>query len=114
MSSIMSHGSQREGKLYRPSDPLPLVCKDNSEHIAEYAKWVCTQAPLRLVSNVKLEAVDVQFSLERIEHDPSVMLPRGGRCWCKTWKVDKESIENCGIAEEIRKHLMSEDPKEES
>lgn len=113
MPLMMNRGIPREGKLYRPSDPDPLVCKDNSERITDYAKWLCTQAPLLVVSKVKLEAVDVQFFVDRIEHDPSAMIPWGSRCWCKTWKVDKESIQNCGIAEEIGRLLMSEGPKEE-
>ncbi|OBT69702.1 hypothetical protein VE03_00819 [Pseudogymnoascus sp. 23342-1-I1] len=111
--SLSGPRNRPQGKLYRPSDPDPLVCKDNSEQIAELAKWVCTQAPLRVVSRVKLDAVDVKFSVENIEHGPLISLRGGDRCWCKTWSVDKESMESCGIAEEIRRRLMSEDPKEE-
>jgi hypothetical protein len=101
-------GRQRFGRLYRPRDAETLVCKDNSDQIADFSEWVCTQtAPLRFFSKVKLEAVDVQLSVENIEHDPSVECHRReDRCWCLSRKVDKESIESCGIAEEIKRRLM--------
>lgn len=105
-------GFQRHPKLYRPRGEPALVCKDNSEQIADFAKWVCTQAPLRVISKVKLDAVGVQFTVEKIEHDDLVTLRGNDRCWCKSWAVDKESIESCGIAVEIKRRLMSGDPEE--
>ncbi|KFX96673.1 hypothetical protein V490_03204 [Pseudogymnoascus sp. VKM F-3557] len=108
-------GRQRYGRLYRPRDAETLVCKDNSDQIAEFAEWVCTQtAPLRVFSKVKLEAVGVEFSVENIEHDPSIGFRRQvDRCWCLSRKVDKQSIESCGVAEDIKRRLMGGNPEAE-
>lgn len=106
---------RRFGDRRRGRDAPALVCRDNSEQIADCVKWVCTQAPLRVVSQVKLDSVDVQFSVEKIMHDPLVVFRSNGedRCWCTSRMVDKESIDNCGIAEEIERRLMREDTEEE-
>ncbi|KFZ17386.1 hypothetical protein V501_01752 [Pseudogymnoascus sp. VKM F-4519 (FW-2642)] len=105
-------GGQHFGKLGQLMGLDALVCKDSSEKIADFAKWVCTQVPLRVFSKVKLDAVDVQFNVERIERSPLVIheYQRGNdKCWCDNHKVDKGSIESCGFAEELKRRLMSGD-----
>lgn len=95
-----------------------LACKDNYEQIAGFSKWLCTQVPLRIFSRVRLDAVDVQFSLGEIKSNPSFHrrgycgLDYSG-CWSDNSMVDKESIESCGIAEEIKRRLMDGDSEEE-
>jgi hypothetical protein len=108
-------GRQWFGRWYWPRDAETLVCKDNSDQVAEFAEWVCMQTtPLRVFSKVKLEAVDVELSVEDIEHDPSIgFRHRVDKCWCLSRKVDKESIESCGIAEEIKRRLMGGNPEAE-
>lgn len=106
-------GGRRFGKLLRPRDADSLVCKDDSEQIAAgFVEWLCTQVPLRSISKVKLNVVDVRFSVEKIIHDGSV--GRGGdRCWCEDRTVDRESIESCGFAEKLKRRLMNGDSEED-
>ncbi|OBT56280.1 hypothetical protein VE04_02504 [Pseudogymnoascus sp. 24MN13] len=109
-------GGQHFGKLGQLMDSDSLVCKDNSGKIADFAKWICTQVPLRVFSKLKLDAVDVQFNVERIERSPLVTheYQRGNdKCWCDSHKVDKESIESCGFAEELKRRLMNGDSEED-
>ncbi|KFY41328.1 hypothetical protein V494_03066 [Pseudogymnoascus sp. VKM F-4513 (FW-928)] len=95
-----------------------LVCKDNYEQIAGFSKWLCTQVPLQVFSRVRLDAVGVQFSLGEIKSNPSFHgrgycgLDYSG-CWSDNSMVDKESIESCGIAEEIKRLLMDGESEEE-
>lgn len=105
-------GARRYGKLIRPRDAPGLVCKDGSSLVEKFAMWFCGKAPLRAVSGTKLETVDVQLLVENIEHDPEVECRRQeDRCWCRSRTVDKESIESCGIGEEIKRRLMNGGPE---
>ncbi|KFY08081.1 hypothetical protein V492_06547 [Pseudogymnoascus sp. VKM F-4246] len=118
-SRAVKYGWERPVELQQhPKSANVLVCKDNREQIAGFSKWLCAQVPLRVFSKVRLHAVDVQFSLEEIESNPSfhgrgyLGLDYRG-CWCDNSMVDKESIESCGIAEEIKRLLMNGDSEEE-
>jgi hypothetical protein len=102
----LANGRARKGLLYRPRNPSALVCVDGSDRIEDFVKELCGQRPLRAFQGMKWEAVDLRFCTERIEHDPGNECPHP-RDWCIGRRMDEDSLQRSGIAQEIKKRLMS-------
>jgi hypothetical protein len=102
-----ANGRVRKGHLYRPRNPVPLVCVDDRATVVEFVREFCGLWPLKIFEGRKMEVACVDFSTEGIKHDPRNECPHpSDRCWCRGRNIDKESLQMSGIVEEIEKRML--------
>lgn len=104
---LCANGRPKQGQLYRPKNPSPLICVDYEGKIEDLVKDFCEQRPISYFKGRKLQCVTVAFYMEKVEHDRSNTCPHvRDKCWCIGRSIDEESLAAMGIAKKIRSTLM--------
>jgi hypothetical protein len=118
-----ANGRPKKGKLYRPKNPIPLVCVEDPERIEQFvttqlvedsprlpgARGARTRGLLHMFSvwRKKVESVDFHVFKSHISHNPNNQPPHpADKCWCVGRAIDAESLEQSGLIREIRKRLI--------